>query len=107
MSKRRLYVGSLAVTFIVASAMWAANQNFLPDATFKGSALTGWLELGEAAWHAKDGEITGTPKRESGGWLVLDRGYQDIVAKLERLGAHITRVGVHPGDVDLSRVVGD
>ena len=37
----------------------------------------------------------------------LDRGYQDIVAKLERLGAHITRVGVHPGDVDLSRVVGD
>jgi UDP-N-acetylglucosamine 1-carboxyvinyltransferase len=37
----------------------------------------------------------------------LDRGYQDIVAKLERLGAQITRVGGHPGDVDLSRVVGD
>jgi UDP-N-acetylglucosamine 1-carboxyvinyltransferase len=37
----------------------------------------------------------------------LDRGYQDIVAKLERLGAHTTRIGGHPGDVDLSRVVGD
>jgi UDP-N-acetylglucosamine 1-carboxyvinyltransferase len=38
----------------------------------------------------------------------LDRGYQDIVAKLEGVGAHITRVAgddeVRP---DLSRVVGD
>ncbi len=37
----------------------------------------------------------------------LDRGYQDIVAKLEQLGAHISRLGDHRGDVDLSRVVGD
>src|SRR5207248_11569029 len=39
----------------------------------------------------------------------LDRGYQDIVAKLERLGAHITRVDGKAGDVrhDLSTVVGD
>jgi UDP-N-acetylglucosamine 1-carboxyvinyltransferase len=38
----------------------------------------------------------------------LDRGYQDIVGKLERLSAHVTRVGgekeLRP---DLSRVVGD
>jgi len=38
----------------------------------------------------------------------LDRGYQDIVAKLERLGAHITRVdGEAEVRPDLSRVVGD
>jgi UDP-N-acetylglucosamine 1-carboxyvinyltransferase len=39
----------------------------------------------------------------------LDRGYQDIVGKLEALGAHITRVDGEAGDVrhDLSRVVGD
>lgn len=39
----------------------------------------------------------------------LDRGYQDIVAKFERLGAHLTRVGSETGDTrpDLSRVVGD
>jgi UDP-N-acetylglucosamine 1-carboxyvinyltransferase len=39
----------------------------------------------------------------------LDRGYQDIVSKLEGLGAHITRVEGEPGDGrhDLSRVVGD
>ncbi len=39
----------------------------------------------------------------------LDRGYQEIVGKLEGLGAHITRVDGEAGDVrhDLSRVVGD
>ncbi len=39
----------------------------------------------------------------------LDRGYQEIVYKLEGLGAHITRVHNEAGDVrpDLSRVVGD
>ena len=38
----------------------------------------------------------------------LDRGYEDIVGKLERLGAHITRADSQ-GEVrpDLSRVVGD
>lgn len=38
----------------------------------------------------------------------LDRGYQDIVTKLEQLGAHVSRVDT-AGDVrpDLSRVVGD
>ena len=39
----------------------------------------------------------------------LDRGYQEIVGKLEGLGAHITRIDGEAGDVrhDLSRVVGD
>jgi UDP-N-acetylglucosamine 1-carboxyvinyltransferase len=40
----------------------------------------------------------------------LDRGYQDIVAKLEQLGAHVSRVGgLRPGGVppDLSRAIGD
>jgi UDP-N-acetylglucosamine 1-carboxyvinyltransferase len=37
----------------------------------------------------------------------LDRGYQDIVSKLEALGAHITRVDGEAADHDLSRVVGD
>jgi UDP-N-acetylglucosamine 1-carboxyvinyltransferase len=39
----------------------------------------------------------------------LDRGYQEIVGKLQGLGAHIRRVEGEVGDVrpDLSRVVGD
>jgi len=78
MSKRRLYAGSLAAICVIASAMLAASQNFIPDVTFTGSALTGWHKLGEADWRADHGEIVGAPKRESGGWLVLDHGYQDV-----------------------------
>jgi len=39
----------------------------------------------------------------------LDRGYEDLVAKLEGLGARVTRTESHAGDVrpDLSKVVGD
>src|SRR5580658_8758718 len=79
MSKKRLYVSSLAAACIIATAMFAASQkNFVPDVTFTGSDLKGWHTLGDAGWRADQGEITGTTKRESGGWLVLDRGYQDL-----------------------------
>ena len=64
------------------SLIFAANQNFVPDATFKGSDLKGWHTLGEAEWHAQNGEIFAKPKQESGGWLVLDHGYQDVELSL-------------------------
>jgi hypothetical protein len=45
----------------------------------KGSSLAGWRPLGQADWKAENGEIIGTPKPAgSGGWLVLDRAYQDV-----------------------------
>jgi hypothetical protein len=56
----------------------AIGPTFIPDATFKGSALTGWHTLGHAEWKAVDGEITGTPKSPFGGWLLMDRGLQDL-----------------------------
>ena len=43
--------------------------------TFSGSALSGFHSLGDASWRAQNGEIIGTPKQPSGGWLVLDRSY--------------------------------
>src|SRR6266487_3033039 len=53
-----------------------ASKNFVPDSTFAGSSLTGWRAIGEATWRADDGEIVATPK--SGGWLMLDRPYEDV-----------------------------
>jgi hypothetical protein len=53
-----------------------AAKNFIPDSTFGGSNLTGWRTIGEATWRADDGEIVATPK--SGGWLMLDRSYEDV-----------------------------
>ncbi len=53
--------------------------SFIPDQTFKGSSLKGWHVLGDAEWQASNGEIIGKAKPNStGGWLVLDKGYQDI-----------------------------
>ncbi|MBO9682008.1 MAG: DUF1080 domain-containing protein, partial [Flavisolibacter sp.] len=53
--------------------------SFQPDHTFKGSSLKGWHVLGDAEWKANNGELIGKAKAaSSGGWLVLDNGYQDV-----------------------------
>ena len=56
----------------------ARPATFAPDWTFKGSALTGTEQIGEATWRAENGEIVGTPKSPDGGWLVINPGYQDV-----------------------------
>ncbi|HTS27003.1 MAG TPA: FG-GAP-like repeat-containing protein [Bryobacteraceae bacterium] len=75
-SDRRVYLAA-GIAGLLLSAGYGANPSFLPDTVFKGSALTGWHVLGPAEWQAQNGEITGTAK-SGGGWLVLDRSYQDI-----------------------------
>ena len=64
--------------FLAAIAIFAANHDFIPDVTFQGSTLKGWHPVGAAEWRAENGEIIGMPKQESGGWMVLDKGYQDV-----------------------------
>jgi hypothetical protein len=70
----------LAVTsaVVVAAAFAAAPTAFAPDTTFKGNSLKGWQTLGQADWRAENGELIGTPKSTAGGWLMLDRPYQDV-----------------------------
>jgi hypothetical protein len=67
---------------IVSSALvWslnAAGPTFRPDVVFKGSTLTGWTPRGDADWKAQNGEIIGTPKQPGGGWLILDKSFQDV-----------------------------
>jgi len=67
---------AVSVTQLLITAASGPSRNFLPDDVFKGSSLTGWQRLGDAEWTAQNGEIVGTPK--SGGWLVLNRAYQDV-----------------------------
>jgi Domain of Unknown Function (DUF1080) len=52
------------------------SKNFVPDGTFAGSSLTGWRAIGDATWRAENGEIVATPR--PGGWLMLDRPYEDV-----------------------------
>jgi hypothetical protein len=54
------------------------RSTFVPDWTFEGSTLSGWRVLGAADWKAIDGELVGTPKSPDGGWLVLDKSFQDV-----------------------------
>jgi 3-keto-disaccharide hydrolase/FG-GAP-like repeat len=76
-SQDRAQAVAVAVTMAgLVSFVSGDTKNFVPDATFTGSALTGWRPLGQADWRAENGEIIGTPK--PGGWLVLERSYQDV-----------------------------
>src|ERR1700681_2565008 len=77
MSKQRLYIAIAVAICVIGSAVFAASQNFRPDVIFTGSSLTGWHKVGQSDWRADNGEIIVAPK-ESGGWLMLDKGYQDI-----------------------------
>jgi hypothetical protein len=70
-----------AAAFAAAAMVVRADNpaNFKPDSTFKGSALTGWQQIGDADWKAQNGELIGTPKPGgNGGWIVMDKSFQDI-----------------------------
>jgi hypothetical protein len=73
----------LAAIVVVALAFGvraADPPEFKPDATFKGSTLTGWRTLGQAQWRAENGEIVGrAAPGGTGGWLVMDKAFQDLM----------------------------
>ena len=69
---------ALAAAAVSVDVGGQALRTFTPDWTFKGSALTGMQQLGAATWRAENGEIIGTPTAPEGGWLLLDKGYQDV-----------------------------
>ena len=77
MSKRIVGVIVLAVSALF-SILFAATHDFLPDFVIRESSLAGWRTVGHATWRANNGEITGTPQDQDGGWLVLDKSYQDV-----------------------------
>lgn len=71
-------VPALAAIPVLLSAILAATHDFVPDFAFRGSSLSGWHAVGHAAWRAENGEIAGTPQAPDGGWLLLDKSYQDV-----------------------------
>jgi 3-keto-disaccharide hydrolase len=77
MSRRDQWlVAALLVVWL--APLFGAGPAFIPDASFKGSSLTGWNTLGQADWRAENGDIIGTPKQATGGWLLLDQSFQDV-----------------------------
>jgi hypothetical protein len=79
--KRHLLILGIGVVTTAAAMVVpvaGARPNFVPDWTFKGSTLAGWHTLGQATWTAVNGELVGKPTSPEGGWLVLDKSFQDI-----------------------------
>ena len=78
MMSRRLLGLVAAFAALLTIPVAGTRGTFVPDWTFKGSTLAGWHVLGAADWKAVDGELVGTPKSADGGWLVLDKSFQDV-----------------------------
>ena len=76
----RSFAVSTAALMAMALGLRAADPaNFKPDGAFKGSTLTGWQVIGDAEWSASNGEIVGRAKPgTNGGWLVMDKRFQDV-----------------------------
>jgi hypothetical protein len=78
MRKTRLVLAAVAAAVAAFfTPVQGAGPSFIPDLRFEGSTLDGWTPLGQATWTAADGEITGTPSSEAGGWLLFDSSWQD------------------------------
>ena len=78
MSSRRVLLATL-LALLNALPVFATGPSFVADATLKGSSLSGWHTVGAAKWSLDHSVLTGTPGSSGdGGWLVLDRSYQDI-----------------------------
>lgn len=68
----------LSMSILSLSRAQGAPRTFLPDYRFSGSSLDGFRTVGQADWKAQNGEIVGTPRSAAGGWLLLDRSWQDL-----------------------------
>ncbi|MCF3651335.1 FG-GAP-like repeat-containing protein [Synoicihabitans lomoniglobus] len=92
---------ALSLGFTLLGSVQAATDaplsefglSFVPDYTFEGSSLSGWRAWGDADWQASDGEVLGQggPK---GGWLVFERGLQDVGIHAKFKATVGTQVGV-------------
>jgi hypothetical protein len=82
MFQKTTYLSATLATSIGLGVLLAAQgpaSDFRPDSVFTGSALSGWHIVGSADWKAESGEISASVRPGGpGGWLVLDRSYQDL-----------------------------
>ena len=74
----------------ISALLFAAPRNFVPDFVL-GSSVAGLRTIGQASWQAGQGELTATPRNSSGGWLVLDKSYQDVQFYTELRCAELRR----------------
>jgi hypothetical protein len=94
LTSTKILIATIAAAIGLLSAVFAATHDFIPDFAFRGSSLAGWHTLGHANWRAENGEITATPQTQEGGWLILDKAYQDVKVYTEFRCAEDCNAGV-------------
>ncbi len=77
MSFTRTLPSLLVLGTLVSLPAPGVTASFIPDGRVTGSSLVGWHRLGTVEWKVAGGELSVGPKG-GGGWLVLDRAYQDV-----------------------------
>ena len=77
-----LIAAAAVMSLFFFSSMFSASHDLVQVPAFNGKTLAGWHTLGNGDWRAANGEIVGSGP---GGWLVLDRIYQDTVLDLSFL----------------------
>src|SRR5690348_13662565 len=75
-----IFAASASLLFCVLALHAEAPPTTLHP--FNGTSLAGWHTLGGATWQVQNGTIAATAKPGSNGWLVLDKGYEDVILKL-------------------------
>lgn len=79
MSKYLSYVLAFAVFTFCPHAISADHSN--KTSLFNGKSLAGWHAQG-GNWRVVNGEMVGSAQDGAGGWLFLDRGYEDLLLEL-------------------------
>jgi hypothetical protein len=75
---RRAVLATVTICVWLAASVFTTGPTFRADYRFTGSSLAAFKPLGQADWKVQNGEIIGTPKDPSGGWLLVDaKGFQD------------------------------
>jgi hypothetical protein len=78
-SNARYLTAALGATVSLTLGLRADEPpDFKADATFTGSSLAGWQQVGQAAWRAENGTLVGRATGEAGGWLMSDTPLQDL-----------------------------
>lgn len=83
MSSRRFL--SLATSGVLVAAGIAPDataqtpaRDFVADYVFEGPTLEGWRPFGGGAWREENGQIIGSARGGSPGWLLSNHHYQDV-----------------------------
>jgi hypothetical protein len=99
---RRLWffiAATAAMLTLFFSFVLSAPHDLVQVPVFDGKTLAGWHTLGKADWRVANGEIVGSGQ---GGWLVMDRVYEDAI-----LGLSVQCKGCTTGVMLRSRKDGD